>query len=59
MIEEAVEGVVMGVAKYHASASAGRLAVKSPFLLLAGLQLTAWSLLAVHLIVNVKAAASL
>lgn len=59
VIEEAIEGVVMRVAKYHTSAGAGRLAVKSPFLLLAGLQLPTRSLLALHLIVNVKAAASL
>lgn len=59
MVEQAVEGVVMRVAKHHTSAGAGRLAIEGPFLLLAGLQLPAWSLLAVHFIVNVKAAASL
>lgn len=59
VIEEAVEGVVMRVAKYHTSAGPGWLAVKGPLLLLAGLQLPARSLLALHLIVNVKAAASL
>lgn len=59
VIEEAIEGVVMRVPKYHTSAAAGRLTVKGPFLLLAGLQLPARSLLALHLVVNVKAAASL
>lgn len=59
MIEEAVEGVVMRVAEDHAGASPGRLAVKSSFLLLASLQLPTWSLLALHLVVEVKAAASL
>lgn len=59
VVEQAVEGVVMRVAKHHTSAGAGRLAIEGPFLLLAGLQLPAWSLLAVHFIVKVKAAASL
>lgn len=59
MIKEAVEGVVMWVPEYHAGAGASGLAVKGPFLLLAGFQLPAWSLLALHLIVNVETAASL
>lgn len=59
VIKEAIEGVVMRVAEYHTSTGAGRLAVEGPLLLLTGLQLPARSLLALHLVVNVKAAASL
>lgn len=59
MIEEAIEGVVMRVAKDHTSAGAGWLAVEGAFLLLTGLQLPTWNLLALHLIVNVKAATTL
>lgn len=39
VIEEAVEGVVMGVPKDHTSAGASGLAIKGPFLLLAVLKL--------------------
>lgn len=59
MIEEAIEGVVMGVPEYHAGAGASGLAVEGPFLLLAGLELTAWSLKTLHLVVSVEATASL
>lgn len=59
VIEEAVEGVVMWVAKHHASAGSCGLAIKGSFLLLTGLQLPTWSLLTLNLIVNVEAAASL
>lgn len=59
MVEEAVEGVVMRVSKHHTGAGAGGLAVKGPFLLLAGLQLTTRRLLTLNIIVNIKAAASL
>ncbi len=59
VVEEAVEGVVMRVTKDNTSAGAGWLAVKGSFLLLAGLQLPTRSLLTLHVIVNVKAAASL
>lgn len=59
VIEKAIEGVVMWVPEYHTGAGTSGLAVKSPFLLLAGFQLPARSLLALHPIVNVETAASL
>lgn len=59
MIEKAVEGVVMRVTKHHTGAGASWLAVKGPFLLLAGFQLPTWSFLAMDLVVNVQAATSL
>lgn len=59
VIEEPIKGVVVGVSEHHTSAGSGGLAVKGSFLLLTGLRLPTWSLLALHLVFNVEAAAPL
>lgn len=59
VIEEAVEGVVMRIPEYHAGAGTCGLAVKGSFHLLAGFKLATRSLLTLHHVIDVEAAAPL
>lgn len=59
VIEEAIEGVIVGVSEYHTSAGASGLAVKGSFQLLTGFKLPTRSLLTLHLIIDVEAATPL
>lgn len=59
VVEEAVKCVVVGVSEHHAGAGACGLTVVGALQLFAGLQLSAWSLLAEDLVIHIQTAAPL